>query len=57
MKQIAIFTAFRGLYNYGQILQAYALTHYLNLIGHNARLIEYKFDVDRACVESERKLR
>lgn len=55
MKQIAIFTAFRGLYNYGQILQAYALTHYLNLIGHNARLIEYKFDVDSMCVESERK--
>lgn len=53
MSKIAIFTVFRGLYNYGQILQAYALTEYLNKNGHDAFLVEYKHDVDATRVRYE----
>lgn len=46
MKNIAIITATRDLYNYGQILQAYALCTYLNNNGHNASLIDFAYDID-----------
>lgn len=51
MKKIAIITAFRDLYNYGQILQAYALCTYLNSIGHNAYLIDFAYDADWHTIE------
>lgn len=41
MKTIAIITFSFSNKNYGQILQAYALQHYLQQIGHNAYLIDY----------------
>ncbi len=47
MQKVAIFTIFRDLYNYGQILQAYALTTYLNNAGCDARLVDYRYDIDR----------
>ena len=32
------------VYNYGASLQAYALQHYLESIGHNCQIIDYKPD-------------
>ena len=36
------------VYNYGASLQAYALQHYLESIGHNCQIIDYKPEIGRA---------
>lgn len=53
MQKVAIFTIFRDLYNYGQILQAYALTTYLNQSECDAYLVDYRYDIDRCFLAFE----
>lgn len=49
-KKIAIVTFSYSNKNYGQVLQAYALQHYLDLCGHDAYIIDYKAGaLERSC--------
>ena len=43
--KIGIIT-FHGADNYGSVLQAYALTEYLNDKGYDAEIIDYYFEHD-----------
>lgn len=43
--RLGIFT-FHGSDNYGSVLQAYALSRYLNKQGHNAEIVNYYFEYD-----------
>lgn len=50
--KIGIITIWQSNNNYGQLLQLWALQHYLKMQGHNPFLIRY--DVNAVCQKKER---
>ena len=50
--KIGIITIWQSNNNYGQLLQLWALQHYLKMQGHNPFLIRY--DVNTVCQKKER---